>query len=168
LVDEAEIPLVLDADGLNAFAGHTEKIQSRGRIRILTPHPGEMSRLTGIATRELMARRIDVARDFALAHKVVLVLKGSRTLIAASSRRVAVNPTGNPGMATGGTGDCLTGITAGLLAQFRSRPAEEVAMAAVYLHGLAGDVAAERQGQASMIAGDLLDAIAEAFRRLAG
>ena len=167
IVDEVDIPLVLDADGLNAFSGHLENIQSRGRVRILTPHPGEMSRLTGIATRELMARRIDAARDFALAHNVVLVLKGSRTLVAASNGRVAVNPTGNPGMATGGTGDCLTGITAGLLAQFPSRPPEAVAIAAVYLHGLAGDVAAERQGQASMIAGDLLDAIPEAFRRLA-
>ncbi|MGH9430079.1 MAG: NAD(P)H-hydrate dehydratase [Terriglobia bacterium] len=167
LVDEADLPVVLDADGLNALAGHVDEIDSRGRIRILTPHPGEMSRLTGMETRDLLERRIDVARDFAAAHKVVLVLKGSRTLVAAPGGRVAVNPTGNPGMATGGTGDCLTGFMAGLLAQFRSRPAEDVAAAAVYLHGLAGDIAAERQGQASMIAGDLLEAIPAAFRRLA-
>jgi ADP-dependent NAD(P)H-hydrate dehydratase / NAD(P)H-hydrate epimerase len=167
LMDEVELPVVLDADGLNAFAGHAELIDSRGRVRILTPHPGEMSRLTGTATKELLERRIDVAREFAVDHEVVLVLKGSRTLIAAPGGRVAVNPTGNPGMATGGTGDCLTGLMAGLLAQYRTRPAEQVAAAAVFLHGLAGDVAAERQGQASMIAGDLLEAIPEAFRRLA-
>lgn len=167
VVDEIELPVVIDADGLNAFAGHVDRIQSCGRTRILTPHPGEMSRLTGLETREIQDRRIDVAREFATSHRVVLVLKGSRTLIAAPNGRVAVNPTGNPGMATGGTGDCLTGLTAGLLAQFRSRPAEDVAAAAVYVHGLAGDVAAGRQGQASMLAGDLLDAISEAFRQLA-
>ncbi len=168
VVDEVDLPVVLDADGLNAFAGHVDRIQPRGRIRILTPHPGEMSRLTGMGTRELMDRRFEVAREFAMSHDVVVVLKGSRTLIAAPSGRVAVNPTGNPGMATGGTGDCLTGLIAGLCAQFRSRPVEAVTAAAVYLHGRAGDIAAARQGQASMIAGDLLEAIPEAFQRLAG
>ena len=167
VVDEIELPVVIDADGLNAFAGRADTIQPCGRSRILTPHPGEMSRLTGLETNEIQDRRIEVAREFATSHGVVLVLKGSRTLIAAPSGSVAVNLTGNPGMATGGTGDCLTGLTAGLLAQFGSRPTDEVVAAAVYLHGLAGDIAAGRQGQASMLAGDLLEAIPEAFRRLA-
>jgi hydroxyethylthiazole kinase-like uncharacterized protein yjeF len=165
VVDKVDLPIVLDADGLNAFAGHADQLQPRSRIRILTPHPGEMSRLAGLETREVLERRIQVARDFARARQVVLVLKGSRTLIASPNGRVSVNPTGNPGMATGGTGDCLTGLAAGLLAAFRSQPADAVAAAAVYVHGLAGDIAAGKQGQVSMVAGDLLDAIPEAFRR---
>jgi len=151
---------------LNAFAGCMETLRAEDRVRILTPHPGEMARLTGKTTAEILARRVEVPRQFAQRHGVVLVLKGSRTLTAAPDGQVWVNPTGNPGMATGGTGDVLTGIIAGLLAQYPARPPAQVAAAGVYLHGLAGDRAAVEWGAASLIAGDLLDALPQAFRAL--
>lgn len=164
VVSRYDVPLVLDADGLNAFAGYMNALRSAGRIRVLTPHPGEMSRLTGQKTAEILRRRIEVAREFARERQVHLVLKGFRTLTAAPEGEVAVNPTGNPGMATGGTGDVLTGLIAGLLAQYPMRSVTEVVAGAVYLHGLAGDLAARELGQASMIAGDLLDALPRAFK----
>lgn len=159
-------PMVIDADALNAFAGKIDEMQTEDRVRILTPHPGEMSRLTGIETAEIQKRRVDVAREFAMQHKLHLVLKGSRTLVAAPDGHVAVNPTGNPGMATGGTGDCLTGLVAGFLAQFPSRNVTEVVRAAVYVHGLAGDLAASEVGEASLIAGDVIEAIPRALLSL--
>ncbi|MGH9342304.1 MAG: ADP-dependent NAD(P)H-hydrate dehydratase, partial [Terriglobia bacterium] len=161
----------LDADGLNAFAGRISDLKATGRVLVLTPHPGEMARLTGLATGDIQKRRIEVAREFAMRHNVHLVLKGARTLVASPDGRVGVNPTGNPGMATGGTGDCLTGLIAGLMAQNGSREVSSVVEAAVHLHGLAGDIAARRMGETSMIAGDLLEAIPQAFislRRAAG
>jgi ADP-dependent NAD(P)H-hydrate dehydratase / NAD(P)H-hydrate epimerase len=166
LVNRITVPLVLDADGLNAFDGRVDELGAGNHARILTPHPGEMARLYGIPTAEIQKRRVDVARHFAMRHHLHLVLKGARTLVASSDGRVAVNPTGNPGMAKGGTGDCLTGIVAGLLAQYPDRPVSEVVEAAVYLHGLAGDLAARRLGQHSMLAGDLLDSVPEAFLSL--
>ena len=158
------LPVVLDADGLNAFAGCAEGLRAEGRVRVLTPHPGEMARLTGRTTAEILARRIDAAREFARQHQVTLVLKGSRTLTAAPDGNVWVNPTGNPGMATGGTGDVLTGLISGLLAQYPKRSATEVVAAGAFLHGLAGDLAARKIGEASLIAGDLLDYLPEAMR----
>ena len=134
---------------------------------VLTPHPGEMARLTGKTIAEIQSNRVAVALDFARKYGVTLVLKGFRTLVASPDGQLWVNPTGNPGMATGGTGDVLTGLTAGLLAQFPSHPVGEVATAAVYLHGLAGDLAAEEFGQQSMLAGDLLEKIPGAFKLLA-
>ncbi|MGH9436722.1 MAG: NAD(P)H-hydrate dehydratase [Terriglobia bacterium] len=166
VVNRSMVPVVLDADGLNAFAGRMDELETANRIRVLTPHPGEMARLSGLNTTDIQKRRVEVARDFAIRHHVYLVLKGARTLVASPDGRVAVNPTGNPGMATGGAGDCLTGIIAGLLAQFPEKPVTEVLAAAVYLHGLAGDVAARKMGEASMIAGDLIDAIPEAWLSL--
>ncbi len=165
-VNRCPAPVVLDADGVNAFAGCPAALQAAGRVRILTPHPGEMARLIGKSTAAVAQDRIGVARDFARQHQVHLVLKGFRTLVASPEGRVRVNPTGNPGMATGGTGDVLTGLVAGLLAQHRDRPANEVAAAAVYLHGLAGDWAAREKGEASMIASDLLEAVPQAFQEL--
>lgn len=173
-VNQCPAPMVIDADGLNAFAGRASELASGGRIRALTPHPGEMARLTGLATGEIQKQRIEVARGFAREHKIHLVLKGARTLVAAPGGQVAVNPTGNPGMATGGTGDCLTGIVAGLMAQVAAanpapRAAEQIfraVAASVYLHGLAGDIAASRAGFASMIAGDLLKALPDAFQSI--
>jgi NAD(P)H-hydrate epimerase len=161
------LPVVLDADGLNAFAGCMDNLGANGRVRVLTPHPGEMARLTGLKTSEIVSRRVQVARDFARQYGIFLVLKGFRTLVVSPDGQVWVNPTGNPGMASGGTGDVLTGLIAGLLAQFLARPVTEVVAAAVYLHGSAGDLAAEKVGQASLIAGDLLDFLPQAFRRLA-
>lgn len=163
VVNRYALPMVLDADGLNAFAGKMSEMETAGRIRVLTPHPGEMARLSGYSTGEIQKRRVDIAREFIQRYQVCLVLKGARSLIASPDGQVVVNPTGNPGMATGGTGDCLTGLIAGLLAQYPGRALAEVVAAAVYLHGLAGDLAAQKMGETSMIAGDLLEAIPGAF-----
>lgn len=175
-IKDCPVPVVIDADGLNAFAGHASELESGGRVRVLTPHPGEMARLTGLSTGEIQKQRIKVAREFAQEHKVYLALKGARTLVASPAGQAAVNPTGNPGMATGGTGDCLTGIAAGLIAQAAaanqaSRDMDQIfraITASVYLHGLAGDIAASRMGEASMIAGDLIQALPEAFQSIRG
>ena len=170
VVNKYPLPLVLDADGLNAFAGRMELFHQDVRpvgATVFTPHPGEMARLTGKTIAEIQSDRVAVAREFSQQFGVTLVLKGFRTLIASPDGQVWVNPTGNPGMATGGTGDVLTGLTAGLLAQFPAHPVGEVATAAVYLHGLAGDLAAEEFGQQSMLAGDLLEKIPSAYKRLA-
>jgi NAD(P)H-hydrate epimerase len=166
LVNRRRLPVVLDADGLNAFAGCMDTFQSGGDLpeAVLTPHPGEMSRLAGLGTAEIQARRVERAREFAQKYQVNLVLKGYRTLTAAPDGKVWANPTGNPGMATGGTGDVLTGLIAGLVAQYHDRPIGEVAAAAVYLHGLAGDLAAKEMGQASLIAGDLIGALPRAYK----
>ena len=169
VVNDSKIPVVVDADGLNAFGGCISTFQA-GRSAppeaVLTPHPGEMARLTGMPVEEIQAGRVKIAREFSTTHKVNLVLKGFRTLIAAPDGSVAVNPTGNPGMAKGGTGDVLTGIIAGLLAQYPTLPAADVAAGAVYLHGLAGDLAAGNLDPASIIAGDLVEAIPHAYQAL--
>ena len=170
VVNKYGLPLVLDADGLNAFAGCMSTFRREHRApggAVLTPHPGEMARLAGRTTADILARRIDVAREFATQHKLNLVLKGFRTLTATPDGQVWVNPTGNPGMATGGTGDVLTGLLAGLLAQHPNRPVGEVVASGVYLHGLAGDLAARDLGETSMIAGDLLERLPPAFRAVA-
>jgi NAD(P)H-hydrate epimerase len=167
LVNNCDLPIVLDADGLNAFAGCMSRFHAAGRTRVLTPHPGEMARLTGSSTKEIQANRLKVAREFAAAYQVCLVLKGHRTLTAAPDGEIWVNPTGNPGMATGGTGDVLTGLTAGLLSAFHSHPLTRVVAGSVYLHGLAGDLAAQETGQNALIAGDLLRMIHKAFGTLA-
>jgi ADP-dependent NAD(P)H-hydrate dehydratase / NAD(P)H-hydrate epimerase len=163
-VRQVKVPLVLDADGLNAFQGHTDRLDGRARPLVLTPHPGEMSRLTGLSIKDVQADRLKVARSFAREHQLILVLKGNRTIIALPDGTAWVNPTGNPGMATGGTGDILTGMTAGIIGQMQNDVAL-AAIAAVYMHGLAGDVAAEKMGEQSLVATDLLAALPEAFRR---
>src|SRR5215472_2484114 len=163
-VAELKCPLVIDADGLNAFDGKTELLDGSKRPLVLTPHPGEMSRLAGISTKAVQADRLNVARTFAREHSLILVLKGNLTVTALRDGTAWVNPTSNPGMATGGTGDILTGMTAGILAQMPNEPAR-AAVAAVYLHGLAGDVAVETVGEHSLVATDLLKGLPEAFRR---
>jgi len=165
-VHQTKVPLVLDADGLNAFQNHTHLLDGRRRPMILTPHPGEMSRLAGISIKAVQADRINVARSFARDHHLVVVLKGDRTIVALPDGSAWINPTGNPGMATGGTGDILTGMTAGIIAQMPNDYAR-AAIAAVYLHGLAGDVAEERMGEHSLTATDLLHGLPGAFRRAA-
>jgi NAD(P)H-hydrate epimerase len=170
IVNKYSLPLVLDADGLNAFAGSMNNFRKETRptgTTVFTPHPGEMARLTGKTTAEIQAQRVEVAREFSQRYGLTLVLKGFRTLVADPNGQVWVNPTGNPGMATGGTGDVLTGSLAGLLAQFPTRVASEVSTAAVYLHGLAGDLAAGDLGQPSMLAGDLLERVPRAYQLLA-
>ena len=163
-VRTTKVPLVLDADGLNAFQDHADRLDGRERPLVLTPHPGEMSRLTGMSIKDIQADRLNVARNFAREHHLILVLKGNRTIIALPDGTAWVNPTGNPGMATGGTGDILTGMTAGIIGQMQNDVAR-AAIAAVYMHGLAGDVAAEKMGVHSLVATDLLGALPEAFRR---
>ena len=165
LVKQQGLPMVLDADGLNAFAGRTFELNGKGRSLVITPHPGEMARLLGSTVAAVQRDRIGIARAFARKHQVIVVLKGHRTLIADPSGAIWVNTTGNPGMATGGTGDILTGMVAGLVAQNPKRVLEAV-IAAVYLHGLAGDVAREQMGEHSLVATDLLPALPEAFRRI--
>jgi ADP-dependent NAD(P)H-hydrate dehydratase / NAD(P)H-hydrate epimerase len=153
IVAEFPHPMVIDADGLNALAG--TQFSGRGRLRILTPHPGEMGRLAGKTTAEVEADRVGVARAFAMEREVTLVLKGCRTLIAFPDGRVWINPTGTPALATGGTGDILTGTIAGFLAQSLDDPDSAVA-AAVYVHGRAGELGAAELGEKSLIATDLL------------
>jgi NAD(P)H-hydrate epimerase len=144
-----EQPMVIDADAL------VGQLALTNRIRVLTPHPGEMSRLTGKTTAEVQADRIGTARAFATGRGVTLVLKGQRTVLAFPDGRVWINPTGTPAMGTGGTGDILTGLIAGFLAQFPQKPDEAVA-AAVYLHGLAGQIGARALGEKCLIATDIL------------
>jgi NAD(P)H-hydrate epimerase len=151
LMESLEQPMVVDADALVDIG----KVPRTPRVRVLTPHPGEMARLTGKTVAEVQADRIGIARAFAEAHLVTLVLKGQRTIIAYPDGRVWINPTGTPAMGTGGTGDVLTGMIAGFLAQFPQHPDEAVA-AAVYLHGLSGQIGARALGERSLIASDLL------------
>ena len=164
LVGTLPRPMVVDADALTAIADHLDVVRGAHAPRVLTPHPGEMARLLGGTAADVQRDRVGVARAFAVAHGVQLVLKGARTLIAGPDGRVLINPTGNAGMASGGTGDVLTGILGALLA--RGIDAARAAPAAVYLHGLAGDIAAERMGVEALIASDLIEALGEAFRRL--
>jgi len=165
VVARVRVPLVLDADGVNAFAGSGELLLSgRKRPLVLTPHPGEMGRLAGMTGREVQSRRLSLAREFARRHACHLILKGFRSLVATPSGRVHVNPTGNPGMATGGSGDVLTGLLAGLIAQGIETTA--ASKLGVYLHGLAGDLAAQDVGEAPLIARDILQHFPAALMRL--
>jgi NAD(P)H-hydrate epimerase len=168
LVANCRLPMVVDADGLNAFAGRAAELNGTGRVLVLTPHPGEMGRLEGMTAKEVEADRVGLARRFAMGHKLTLVLKGWRTLVAHPDGRVAVNTTGNPAMAKGGSGDILTGIVAGMLAQYAgSGKANDVARAveaAVYLHGLAGDFAARAMDEHTVLATDTMMHLSDAFR----
>ena len=155
VVQRYNTTMVIDADGLNAFEGAVEMLSGRAHQLVITPHPGEMSRLTGLRIADIQANRIDVARKFAREHRVILVLKGHRTLIASADGMLWVNATGNPGMATGGTGDVLTGMIAGMIAQYPDRVLEATALA-VYLHGLAGDLASDELAENSVVATDLI------------
>jgi len=164
LVKRQKLPIVLDADGLNAFEGRPRELKSKGRSLVITPHPGEMARLLGGTVAAVQRDRIGVARTFAREHELIVVLKGHRTLIAAPDGTVWVNTTGNPGMATGGTGDILTGMVAGFIAQ-NPKHILEATIAAVLLHGLAGDIARESMGEHSLVATDLLRFLPPAFHR---
>ncbi|HEX4954614.1 MAG TPA: NAD(P)H-hydrate dehydratase [Thermoanaerobaculia bacterium] len=162
----AGVPLVLDADGLNAFAGRLAELTGRPAPTVLTPHPGEMGRLLGIATSDVEDDRLAAVRRAAALSGAVVVLKGHRTLVAEPAGRVWINPTGNSGMASGGTGDVLTGMIAALLA--RGLPAASAARVAAFAHGLAGDRAAERRGEVGLAAGDLVDELPTVWVRLSG
>lgn len=166
LVRELPRPMVVDADGLTALAGHLDVLRDAPSARCLTPHPGEMARMLGARVDEVQRDRIEAAREFATRHRVHIVLKGARSVVAAPDGRVFVNPTGNPGMASGGTGDVLTGVLGAFLA--RGMAPDAAMRSSVYLHGSAGDVAAERIGEEGLVARDVIAAIPEAFKRLRG
>jgi NAD(P)H-hydrate epimerase len=166
VVEEASIPIVVDADGLNAFAGFDKQLQGNGNSIIITPHPGEMARLIGKDTDYIVENRIDVAREFAVTHGVFVVLKGFRTVVASPDESIYINPTGNPGMATAGTGDILTGMLTGIMAQEHLGNFVDRICLAVYLHGLAGDLAAEEIGREAMVATDLLRFLPQAWDNL--
>jgi NAD(P)H-hydrate epimerase len=162
-VADCSLPMVIDADALNAFAGRANLLDGSGRTIVLTPHPGEMARLTCLTVAAVEADRINLARSFATEHKLTLVLKGWRTLIAHPDGRVAVNTSGNPAMAKGGSGDILTGIVAAMLAQFPNDVARAVE-AAVTLHGLSADFAARAMDEHTVLATDTLAHLSDAFR----
>jgi NAD(P)H-hydrate epimerase len=162
-VARCPLPLVLDADGLNAFEGQSERLDGRARPLIVTPHPGEMARLVGKSVRDIEAKRIEIARSFARDHHLILVLKGWRTLISDPEGHVWVNTTGNPGLAKGGSGDVLTGMIAGLIAQFPDRAVDAV-RAAVHVHGLAADFALASQTENTMLASDVIAEFPAVFR----
>jgi hydroxyethylthiazole kinase-like uncharacterized protein yjeF len=163
LLEKVGVPMVIDADGLNALAPHLDRLKDCACRPILTPHPGEMARLIGRSIAEVQSHREVFAQEFAGKHQVTLVLKGWRTLIAHPDGSVAINTTGNPGLAKGGSGDILTGIVAAMLSQYPSMAGEAV-NAAVYLHGLAADFAVRQQDQHTLLAMDTVAHLYQAFR----
>jgi NAD(P)H-hydrate epimerase len=163
LIARTKIPVVLDADGLNAFADATDLLDGSTRTLVLTPHPGEMARLAGLTVKQVEADRIGLARSFATKHKLTLVLKGWRTLVAHPDGSIGVNTTGSPAMAKGGSGDILTGIVAAMLAQFPDDVARAVETA-VYLHGLAGEFAAREMDEHTVLATDTVAHLSNSFR----
>ena len=162
LIQAAKIPLVIDADGITALARQPEVLSKASVPVVLTPHPGELGRMLWVPKEEVIEKRIPIAQKVTSTYNVTLVLKGARTLIAEPGGAVHINPTGNPGMATAGVGDVLTGVIAGLISQGLA-PAI-AAVVGVYLHGLAGDLACRELGPEAMIASDLLEKLPEAIR----
>ena len=167
LLTKLDRPTVIDADALNALSGHTSILKDCRMTPILTPHPGEMARLLGRESGQDVNRdRLGIARQFAAVHGCIVVLKGAQTLIANANEEIAICPTGNPGMASAGMGDALTGMIGGLLAQ--GLIPWEAAQAGVFLHGLAGDIGAQQYGEIGLTAGDLIDSIPQAFQQVLG
>jgi NAD(P)H-hydrate epimerase len=161
-----KMPVVIDADGLNQLARQSDTLLTKiakKRTVVITPHPGEMARLVGLTVAEVQANRLDVARSFAMRYGAIVVLKGARTLVAHPGGQVAVNTTGNPGMAKGGSGDVLAGMIAGMLAQYPDEP-ERAVEAAVYLHGLAADIAVRKGNEHTLLATDSFTHFSQAFR----
>jgi len=158
-----DLPMIIDASALNAFASRANELNPRGLPRVITPHPGELARILGTDTKSIGADRIAAARDAARACNCVVVLKGYQTLVADPDGHVFVNPTGNPGMASGGMGDVLSGVVAALLA--RGTDPLDAACTAVYLHGLAGDLLKEEIGDTGLAATDVAERIPRAIQR---
>ncbi|MCM8760478.1 MAG: NAD(P)H-hydrate dehydratase [Candidatus Omnitrophica bacterium] len=164
IIKNTEKPLIIDADALKIISSDLDVLKkSKSKSIILTPHPGEMSYLTGLAIREIQRDREGIAEEFAKKYNIVVVLKGYRTVVT-DGEKVYINPTGNPGMATAGTGDVLAGIIGGLLVQGYS--GFESARYGVYIHGLAGDLAAREKGEISLIASDIIEKLPNAFQSL--
>lgn len=164
VISDIDVPIVVDGGALTALKGHLDLLDNPNGSFILTPHSGEMGQLLGydLASDRDMLR--SSAEKFAAEHTVILVLKGETTFVAQAGQETYANPSGNPGMATAGTGDVLAGMIAAIAGQMRGLA--EATAAAVYLHGLAGDIAAEAKTQPSMIASDVIDALPEAWRRI--
>lgn len=166
LVSDIDVPVILDADGINAFAGDRDLLNGSKRPLVLTPHPGEMARLLGASIKDVLGNPEKTARDFAVQHQLYLVLKTWRTIIARPDGWLAVSTTGNPGMAKGGTGDVLTGLIAGIVAQGRAIDADigDCVCAAVDLHGLAGDFALSDSDERTLMATDIIKYLPRAIR----
>jgi NAD(P)H-hydrate epimerase len=161
LITETDKPLVIDADGLNALVGQTELLGALKRPVVLTPHPGEFARLSGVPIETVQSERVErTAAMAAMAAPLVVILKGAGSVVS-DGKRYYVNTSGNPGMATGGAGDVLTGVVAALLGQ--KLPAFEAAQLGVFIHGLAGDIARDQNGETGLIAGDIVDALPDAY-----
>jgi ADP-dependent NAD(P)H-hydrate dehydratase / NAD(P)H-hydrate epimerase len=165
LVRNADLPMVVDADGLNALEGRLDALRKNPGKFILTPHPGEMARLAGRSTAAVQKDRMETARNFAAENGVVLILKGARSVVAGPDGQIYINPTGNPGMASGGMGDVLTGMLGGFLAQ--GFAPLDAARFGVYLHGLAGDLVAHQKGERGILATDLIEATPGLLKALA-
>jgi NAD(P)H-hydrate epimerase len=165
-VARCDVPLVLDADGLNAFAGHAELLDGAKRPLVITPHLGEMSRLTGASIKEIANNQLETARNFAVQHHAYVVLKNWRTVIARPDGRASVNTTGNPGMAKGGSGDVLTGLIAGVLAQTRQVNGDvgDGVCTAVDIHGVSADIAVSRGAERTFLATDIIKYLPWAIR----
>ena len=155
-------PMILDADALNCISNKTDILKSANAPIIITPHPAEMGRLVGVSAKEINADRQNYAEDFSKKHNVITVLKGKGTIISSPKGESYINPTGNSGMATGGSGDVLAGMIASLVAQ--GKPPFECAVSGVYLHGLAGDIAKRKFGAISMLPTDIIDCISLAYK----
>ena len=173
VVQQSSVPLVIDADGINAFQGCLEALSNdKEQPLVLTPHPGEFSRLTGVSSQEILRNQIEVSREFCKKHSVWLVLKTFRPLVVSPEGTVFVSPMGNPGMASAGMGDVLTGVLTSLIGQYaainKSDPGDitRAVCLGVFLHGLAGDLAAEETGWEALIAGDVLESLADAYQLL--
>ena len=164
LLSTLRLPIVLDADGVNALAGHTQQLAKMNTPIVLTPHPGEMGRLLGTTSQKVQSNRLGTAQSFAQQHHVWLILKGAHTIIADPGGNLFINPTGNEGMATGGTGDVLTGMLGGFISQ--GLDPLQASNVGVYLHGLAGDLVADQKGTRGMIAGDLIQCIPLAIQKI--
>ncbi len=164
LVAEVPRPMVVDADALSALAGHLDVLRDAAGPRILTPHPGEMARMLGRSVADVQAERVETVRDFATRYRVHVVLKGAGSCLGEPDGRVYVNPTGNPGMATGGSGDALTGMLGALLA--RGLAPLAALQCGVYLHGYAGDIARDLVGEDGLIAGDVVEAMPRALAEI--
>jgi NAD(P)H-hydrate epimerase len=164
LLRTLRLPIVLDADGINALSGHTPLLTQTSSPVVLTPHPGEMGRLLGTTGQKVQIHRLETARSFAQSHQVWLILKGAHTILAEPEGNLFINPTGNAGMASGGTGDVLAGMLGGFISQ--GLDPLQASQVGVYLHGLAGDLAAGWIGTRGMIAGDLIECIPQAIQKI--
>ena len=166
IISSIDIPMVIDADGLNALSGHLDILKKRKALTIITPHPGEMGCILGRKTSHIQKNRRILAKQLADMYNIVIILKGQGTIVAEGGGKVFKNWTGNPGMAKGGSGDVLTGITAAFLGQ--SGNAYEAAKLAVYAHGLAADLAVKQTGQLSLLATDILNKLPIVLKKLCG